>query len=128
MSDRYLENLKAESKAAIAETLKHDPCCQQPNENQTLFYVWNTANNKLLVLATSPDCAVYLARRSGHIKANANGVAREVPSELASEDNAFAGSLRRALKAGEAGCIKRVGDFATIPLKGRVYSPIASAD
>lgn len=81
----------------------------------------------MLVIASSRECALYQARREGHMKADANGVAYEAP-DMAVPNESFAGSLRRALKAGHAGCIKRVGEFATIPSKGLVFTPIASVE
>ena len=128
MIDNFSGSHRDACEAGIAEVLKHVPCCSEENNNQKFYQVWNTANNKILVIATSQECALYLARRSGHIKADANGLAAEAPGDLTSADNPFAGSLRRALKAGRAGCIKRVGDFATIPLSGLVFAPIASIE
>lgn len=115
-------------KDSVDEVLRHTECCTQPYSDQKLYQVWNTANKKILVIASTKECAIYLSRCAGHVKADTNATAVEAPKEILNDNNAFAGSLRRAVRAGEAGCISRVGDFATIPSKGLVFMPISGVD
>jgi hypothetical protein len=128
VSKEWVDNFEVESAAAIAEISSHNACCLFPNDRQKLFRVWNTANKEILVVANSASCAVYLARNSGHLKNTANGIAGEMPEDFLNANNAFAGSLRRAIKEGSAGCIKRVGNFATMPMQGLVFNPISSVN
>lgn len=124
VSSDWVNNFEVESAAAIAEITSHNACCLFPNDRQKLFRVWNTANKEILVIANSAKCAVYLSRNAGHIKSTGNGISAEMPEDFLNANNAFAGSLRRAIKEGSAGCIKRVGDFATMPMQGLVFNPI----
>jgi len=121
-----VDQLEWQSNAGIAEIFSHDPCCRDKRSDLHFYYVWNKADNRALVLALTPDCALYLARRAGHIKAKGNGIAGLAPPGIWGGDDAYSGSLRRARSEGCAGFIKRVGDFATMPEAGRVFPPLSS--
>jgi len=89
--------------------------CTTVDEGETanLFYVYNTSNRKMMILAQNRATAVYFARAYGHVKdvANARAVKIKCDGPSAAGEKFFA-SVRAAIKSGRQGVVQDLDGFA----------------
>jgi hypothetical protein len=111
---------------------KDGNCAWHRTDNAQLFIVENTSGKREYLVAASFHCARWLALWGGHLRDIDNGNIFSVKQDWLNADQPFRSALRRAVKAGFPGLIKRIGDAATILesrdhcIVGQVYTPISS--
>lgn len=99
------------------------------DEGQTakLFYVRNTADRKLMVLAQNRATAAHFAFTHDHVKnvANASVALVDVSNPKPHEEKFFA-SIRVAIKDGRQGIVKNMDGFVVVgeSSQTKTYTPI----
>ncbi len=96
-------------------------------EVSKLFYVWNTADRKLMVLAQNRATARHTAFCHGHVKDATNARVAEIdPSKPNAHEEKFFASVRAAIRDGRQGVVKNMDGFAVVgeSSQTRTYAPI----
>ena len=98
--------------------------CIEKREDLIVFYVINTADNRLTVLARDAKCARFFAHEKGHIQDVRNGRVRVMLPENEAELRKSGKALGRALRDGHPGVATHVGENVVIERSGKVYTPM----
>jgi hypothetical protein len=92
-----------------------------------LFYVWNTADRKLMVLAQNWATARHTAFCHDHVKDAANARVAEIdPSKVGPHEEKFFASVKAAIRDGRQGVVKNMDGFAVVgeSSQTKTYAPV----
>ena len=92
-----------------------------------LFYVWNTADKKLMVLAQNRATARHTAFCHDHVKEVTNSRVAEVDlSNPRPHEEKFFASLKAAIRDGRQGVVRNMDGFAVVGegSQTKTYAPI----
>jgi hypothetical protein len=104
--------------------LEEDIKCQRRSEDLNVYYVYNTADRKLTVLAKSYRCARYIAYVDGHIHKEKNGRAFQLKDGMQKKLLTDGSALGRALRDGYPGVIENIGGSVVNKSWEKVYMPM----
>ncbi|WP_170003231.1 hypothetical protein [Pseudopontixanthobacter vadosimaris] len=122
--DQVVADLDAEAAADLKRFIAFRVKCNERREDLRVFYVYNTADRKMIVLARDVACARYYAHAHGHLRDIKNGrvmVMRET-NELELRHSGKA--LGRALRDGYPGVVTQVGNNVINKSRNKVYIPM----
>jgi hypothetical protein len=84
------------------------------SENLKLYAVQNTASNSAYVLAEDSNLARVIAVRAGFARTKTNVRVRELGEQFFDKNSAFGSAVRRAIRDGTPGIVKRHDNHAMI--------------
>lgn len=98
--------------------------CRAQSDTLHVFYVYNTAERKLTVLAKDSACARFFAHRAGHILEEGNGRVMVLKPENEAKLRSDGSALGRALRDGHPGAVEFLGNNVVMKESQRVYTPM----
>jgi hypothetical protein len=118
-----IECHRLERERVSRETAFHMSCHEQ-RDDLKVFYVYNTADRKLTILAKDVACARHFAFYAGHIHDPKNGRVMVMKPENEAKLRKSGAALGRALRDGKPGVVTELGDNIVMEASKRVYTPI----
>ncbi|MBB5700025.1 hypothetical protein [Sphingomonas yantingensis] len=106
-----------------AQTAFWDACRAQ-SDSLRVYYVYNTADRKLTVLAKDAKCARFFAHRAGHILEEKNGSVMVMKPEVEAALRQSGSALARALRDGHPGVVETLGNNVIMKESERVFTPM----
>ncbi|MBY8338403.1 hypothetical protein KYN89_15245 [Alteriqipengyuania sp. NZ-12B] len=122
--DRAVAEIEAEDAANLKKQVEFNMKCSERRDDLRVFYVYNTADRKMTVLARNVACARYYARANGHIQQERNGRVMVMPESAELELRRSGDPLGRALRDGYPGVITKVGENVVNENREKVYTPM----
>lgn len=116
--------VRAEALEACARSMERFQRCNERKDDLRVFYVINTSDNRLTVLARDAKCARHIAHQHGHIKELSNGRVLVMKPENEVELRKSGKALGRALRDGFPGAVSQLGDNVVMERTKMVYTPM----
>lgn len=117
------QKLEEKRKTDMMETIERILLWGKTNPENTLFWVKNTSNRYLKVIAINAEAARHFAKYHGHIHEDKNGTVFRCKESYISATKLSGSALGQALRIGKPGVVERrgtsviVGDMVFLPLK-----------
>jgi hypothetical protein len=99
--------------------------CHERRDDLKVFYVYNTADRKLTILAKDAACAREFAFYAGHVKERLNARVVVLRSEHEMKLRKSGDALGRALRDGKPGVVKHVGENVVMEGPRSVFTPMS---
>ena len=123
-----LDSVKADTHAEFMEVIRKESellrACSERRDDLKVFYVVNTAEKRLTVLAKDAQCARYFAQASDHLKDRSNGRVLVMKPENEAELRRSGKALGRALRDGYPGVVTVMGENVVMERSRKVYTPM----
>lgn len=120
--DRAVAEMEREIEENMRKALELAMRCQERRDDLRVFYVYNTNNRKLTVLARDAACARLFAKGHGHIRDEKNGQVMVMKEEVEAKLRRSGAALGRALRDGYPGVVKHVGRSVISEERNKVYT------
>ena len=102
--------------------------CRERRDDLKVFYVYNKADKKLIVLAKNASCARMLAVEARHIQEEKNGRVMVLKPENEAKLRVDGSALGRALRDGFPGPVDQRGKNVVHRVWDKVYTPMTVVD
>ncbi len=122
------KEVEAELLLTLRHSLERHQRCRARSDALKVFYVDNTSNSRLTVLAQDAECARYFAHANGHIKDRTNGDVFVMTPEVEAELRKSGKALGRALRDGFPGVVTVLGENVVMEENKKVYTPMTIVD
>ena len=122
--DRAVAEIAAEDAAVHKKQIEFSVKCNERRDDLHVFYVYNTADRKLTVLAREAACARYFAWVYDHIREQKNGRVMVMTEDAELKLRQSGQALGRALRDGYPGVITKVGENVVNEGRKKVYTPM----
>jgi hypothetical protein len=113
-----------EHRAFVIELHDLHQKCNERRDDLKVYYVINTADRRLTVLACDAKCARQFAYYHGHIKDQKNGRVLMMKPEREAELRKSGQALGRALRDGWPGVVTQMGSNVVMEGTKKVYTPM----
>lgn len=122
--DGVIAEIDAEFTGSVRQAGEMLRRCAERRDDLKVFYVINTADNRLTVLAKDSECARHFAYYKGHLKDQSNGRVMVLKPEHEAELRRSGKALGRALRDGYPGVVTEMGDSVVMEDRKKVYTPM----
>lgn len=122
--DRAIGQVNNEAVARIIKASEQVRKCEERRDDLKVYYVYNTADRRLIVLAKDAQCARQFAVWHGHIQEKTNGKVMVMKPEHEIALRVSGKALGRALRDGYPGVVTEMGDNVVMERSKKVYTPM----
>lgn len=115
---------KEQEDIRIERAMQFGNACRARRDDLNVYYVYNKANRKLIVLAKCSACARQFAVQTGHIHQGKNGRVMVLKESFQQNLRKDGSALGRALRDGYPGPVDQHGDNIVHRMWNKVYTPM----
>lgn len=122
--DLVLLEIEDRHRLEMRKRIEERMACHERRDDLKVFYVYNTADRVVTVLAKDAACAREFALYAGHIKERQNGRVLVLKPENELKLRNSGDALGRALRDGKPGVVKKVGENVVMEGPRSVFTPM----